>query len=253
MGVVCGVRPWNHCKKWVWMGKGSMKFKITEREEKILRFVLEMKFSSVDQMYEKFFEMEGSTSSRYAYERLQKLVKAGLLSTQKIHTEDKTYYLITQKGYKLIAQKLSEDSLVRPIKRIDSRYFDHDLYVLKCRIFREKTGHASHWISERTLKHQWAVLSGGLSKIYMPDAIYTNKKGEKVAFEFELSTKAKNRYVDKVQKFAHLMKKAGSPFQRALFVAYKKSVFEFLTEATSPYGNVFLVVKYSDFVEKKAG
>jgi DNA-binding PadR family transcriptional regulator len=229
-----------------------MNFKITEREEKILRFVLEMKFSSVDQIYEKFFQLEASKSSRYAYERLQKLVKAGLLSTQKIHTEDKTYYLITQKGHRLIAQALSEDSLVRPIKNIDGRYFEHDQYVLKCRIFREKTGHASQWISERQLKHQWAILSGGLSKIYMPDAIYTNKKGEKVAFEFELSSKGKQRYVDKVQKFAHLIKSRG-PFQRALFVAYKKSVFEFLQEITKPYGNLFLVVKYADFIEKKVG
>lgn len=232
---------------------GSMNFKITEREEEILRFILEMKFSSVDQIYEKFFQWESSTSSRYAYERLQKLVKAGFLFAQKIHTEDKTYYLITPKGYRFLAQRLSDDSLVRPIKAIDGRYFDHDLYVLKCRVFREKTGHASHWISERQLKHQWAILSGGLSKIYMPDAIYTNKKGEKVAFEFELSTKGKQRYVDKVQKFAHLMKGTGSPFQRALFVAYKKGVFEFLTEITKPYGNIFLVVKYSDFVEKKVG
>lgn len=227
-----------------------MNFKITEREEEILRFVLEMKFSSVDQIYEKFFQWEASSSSRYAYERLQKLVKAGFLFPQKIHTEDKTYYLITPKGYKLIAKQLSEDSLVRPIKRIDSRYFDHDRYVLQCRVFREKTGHASHWISERQLKHQWAILSGGLSKIYMPDAIYTNKKGEKVAFEFELSSKDKQRYVDKVQKFAHLIKRERA-FQRALFVAYKKSVFEFLTEITQPYGNIFLVVKYSDFMEKK--
>ena len=74
-----------------------MNFKITEREQEILRFILEMKFASVDQIYEKFFQLEDSKSSRYAYERVQKLVKAGFLVAQKIHTEDKTYYLITLK------------------------------------------------------------------------------------------------------------------------------------------------------------
>ncbi len=227
--------------------KNNMNFKITEREKEILRFILEMKFSSMDQIYEKFFQLDDSTSNRYAYERLHKMVKAGLLSTQKIHTENSTFYLITKKGFRLIEQQLSEDSLVKPIKKIDIRYFDHDFYVLKCRIIREKTGNASHWMSERELKHRWSKLSGGLSKVYMPDGIYTNKTEEKVAFEFELSIKAKARYVDKVQKFAYLMKRPASPFQRALFVAYKKSVFDYLKEITKPYGNMFLVLKYSDF------
>jgi hypothetical protein len=216
--------------------KGVGSFRMTERELELLGFVLEMKFASVPMLFERFYSFEDSSSDRYAYERINLLRKHGYLRACRVYTEAKTYYLATKLAYNLLSSRNPSRTLVKPIDSIDIRYFEHDKHLAFCRIAHEKAGRARDWVSERRLKHDWGSKYNSLARSFMPDAIYTNKQGDRVAFELEISPKGKMRHLKKILQFAHVIQNPQGIFRRVLFVAFSPAVHATLTELTRGYG-----------------
>ncbi|MFH1262731.1 MAG: hypothetical protein V1495_04735, partial [Pseudomonadota bacterium] len=129
--------------------KGPRNIRLTQREIEALRFTLEMKFASVEVLYRKFFKFENSTSSRYAYERVNLLRKHGYLIPIRIHTEWTVYYVGSRLACDVIQSEKPDASIPRPLPGIDIRTFEHDRKVLLCRVAREAIGNAQNWTSER--------------------------------------------------------------------------------------------------------
>jgi uncharacterized membrane protein YdbT with pleckstrin-like domain len=103
-------------------------------------------------------------------------------------------------------------------------------------------------LSERRLKQEWTAASGyRLSREYMPDAIFTNRAGGRVAFELELAPKTRERYAKKVSRFMEVMKSPDGAFKRTLFVACSETVYQMLLSVTRPYQE-FKVSHYEEIV-----
>lgn len=225
-------------------------FRLTAREIELLEFVLDQKFAARNVLYLRFYQAKGSKSSRYAEERLQLLTKHGFLHAKRIYTEPMIVYLASDLAHSIVASLRPERTVSKPTLEIDLRTFEHDKRVTLCRALREKNKEISNWLSERRLKQEWTIANGyRLTREYMPDAIFTNRAGSKVAFELELAPKTRERYAKKVSRFLEVMKSPDGAFKRTLFVACSEPVYQMLLSVTRPYPE-FKVSKFSEIVSE---
>lgn len=128
---------------------------LTQRDLEIISFVCDMKFASLDDIYEKYFKKlkDGtlSKSTWWARQRLNELFKHKYLNRIYSFSERKAYYLGTLKGYLEIVKKCPFSLPTRPIENINFNTFDHDRLLLSIRLDMEKKNEITNWISDRTL------------------------------------------------------------------------------------------------------
>lgn len=226
---------------------------LTERDLEIISFIHEMKFASLDDLHFKFFKLlkDGteSKSQWWARERLSALVKAHYISRIYSFSERKSFYLGSEKGYWTLLNHCPSKLPVKPLEKIDFNTFSHDKLVLKIRLELEKTGQASHWLSDRKL-FQYPELCTNLGEGNQPDAIYTSPNMAKVAFELEISRKSKKRYHDKIRTYAYLLreKRGTQPFNKVHFIVANETVRDLLAEETKIYPQIFKIQLLTDFI-----
>lgn len=226
---------------------------LTERDFEILEFIMDMKFSGIYEVFEKFFRItqlnEIAKSTDWAKKRLFQLEKAKFLKSVKSFSEATRYYTTTFKAYYAIANFKPEVTVTKPNGGFDQRTFNHDRMVLRSRLLMESQGLVTSWLSDRKLRSS-SELSGGLTSLYIPDAIYKLPSGEKVAFELEIAVKGKSRYQDKIKKYVHLMRARDVQhkiFDRVHYVCAKVSVAEHLEKETRIYGDLFKIERLDTF------
>lgn len=219
--------------------------RLVARDFEVIRFLIQMKFSSIEEIHQKFFKLSPtgieSSSLRWARERLATLCELGLVSSEGVAGSGKRYFVAKAKGYHLISRTLHLDGFVKPTGRIDIRTFEHDLAVLRTRLELESESSVTNWISDRELK----VASERLDALrgdYAPDAIYQTPSGEQVALEVEIARKAKIRYQKKIQHYVDTYRDRGSSsfkLSKVHVVCLRKSVFEIWKNKTEIYGSIF--------------
>lgn len=226
---------------------------LSERDLNILEYILDMKFASIQDVFEKFFKVtlsgEEAKSNEWAVRRLQQLSRAGYLKgTHSFSLRDK-FYVATMRAYYAVSRAYPEKEVVKPSMVIDQRTFDHDWLVLRARIMLENKRAASCWISDKRLRSN-QELAGGLTLSKVPDGIFINEKGERVAFEFELSKKPHEVYREKIKKYVSMIRNPMGGvrvFEKVIYVCAREYVYERLRKETQVYGDLFEVVRYSDF------
>jgi len=220
---------------------------LTQRDLEIISFVCDMKFASLDDIYEKYFKKlkDGtlSKSTWWARQRLNELFKHKYLNRIYSFSERKAYYLGTLKGYLEIVKKCPFSLPTRPIENINFNTFDHDRLLLSIRLDMEKKNEITNWISDRTLA-QFPEHCPSIDKTYLPDAIYTTPNGEKVAFELEISRKAKKRYEDKIQSYVNCIREHKDNlnlFKKVVFYVTNESVKELLCNEVRIFKQFFTI------------
>jgi Fe2+ or Zn2+ uptake regulation protein len=118
--------------------------KLTNRDLEILKFVLEMKFVSIEDVYHRFFKVkkngELSKSDWWTRDRVYQLQKHGFLRKLSFYTEARWFYVATEKAYNLLLGKYTGLHFCDPTRKIDIHTFHHDWLVTKCRIELESRG-----------------------------------------------------------------------------------------------------------------
>lgn len=234
--------------------KQTKNVELTQRDFEIIQFIIEMKFSSVDEVFQKFFKVklnsEPAKSQAWAKKRLQQLEKARFLKSMYSFSESTRLYVGTYKGYYALAQIKPLEFLVKPHLGFDQRVFSHDLQVLNCRLQLEESKSGLDWISERKLKSDPQVLKN-LTQLYIPDGVYTSISGQKVAFELEIAIKAKSRYKDKIKKYINIIrseKAEAKLFDRVHYVCAKDTLKSYLIKETRIYGAFFKIETLAEFL-----
>ncbi len=224
---------------------------LTKRDLEILEFVLEMKFSDLKTIHQKFFTVtksgHKSVSDWWARERVGLLKKHGFLTAKRISFSGTSYFLATQLAQMALSNMCEGRSFVQPLDEIDIRTFEHDRLVIEARCALERLGRATKWYSERRLKSE-QYLTLGLARRYQPDAIYVNKLNEPVAFELEIAPKTIDRYEEKIRKYLEIIR-SKKGFRAVLFVTKNDSVFNTLSELTRRYQGEFKVEKLGDLLD----
>lgn len=220
--------------------------RFTERDREILLFLFNMKFAEREDLHQKFFSRlqngERSQSITYAAERISLLKKQNLLFAMKHPLKWSSILLPSLRAYYLISEMCPGEKITKPTRSYDLNTFSHDLKLVKLRLVLEEMLGLTDWISDRQLRAT-PELTGGLSGTYVPDAIYTTPSGEKVALELEISTKAKDRYREKVKRYVYLLRssKEVKPFQRVQFICATEVVKRHLERETKLYPEYFSV------------
>ena len=230
-------------------------FRLTARDLDIIEFVLEMKFSTIEDIHSKFFKYtkqgEKSLCLRWARERVANLVKANFLKVVK-DVCHRTLYIATNKGYLFLKNSRFGRLFSRPLADIDGRTYDHDQKVIQIRTTLEETGKVASWISERQLS-EFDEYRKFLPTEFRPDAIYTNAEGKKVAFELEIARKSKDRYQQKIKRYIQLMLENGEQpiFELVHFVCEKETVLELIKDQTELFQSCFQFNLLSEIIEQK--
>ncbi|MFN7453404.1 MAG: hypothetical protein ACK5RO_01960, partial [Pseudobdellovibrionaceae bacterium] len=129
-------------------------FRMTNRDMDILEFILEMKFSTIEDIHSKFFKFtrsgEQSICLRWCRERVALLIKANFIKPIK-DVCYRTLYIVTQKGYFYLRNSRPEKNYPRALQSVDGRFYDHDQKVIQTRLKLEELGIVKSWISERLI------------------------------------------------------------------------------------------------------
>ena len=218
---------------------------LTQRDYEIITFVSEMKFASLGDIYERFFKvLKDGTESKsdwWARERLLELIKHGFLNRIYSFNERKPYFLGTKKGFYELVRRFPSDFPTRPTETINFNTFEHDKLVLAIRLDMEKNKKCTKWISDRTLA-EFPELCPALDQSYLPDAVIVTPGGEQVAFELEISRKAKKRYAEKIQNYVkciRLNKDSPSIFKKVIFYVTSETVKNLIEAETRIYKQYF--------------
>ncbi len=227
--------------------------KITSRDINILNFILEMKFSTIEDIHSKFFKItrfgEESTSVRWARERIAGLIKLDLIKPL-TQVCNKTLYIISKKGFSFLKNCLPNKVFCKPLLSVDIRTYIHDHTVIQIRNELEGCGLVTDWISERQLAELSSV-NKHLSSEFQPDAIYTTPANHRIAFELEIALKAKSRYKEKIKRYVNLLRSSAVdlPFSHVHFVCAKDSVLGHLKRETELYQEYFKIETLSEFYQ----
>ncbi len=230
-------------------------YRLTERELDVLEFILEMKFSTIEDLHAKFFKVTkwGSTSNSliWAKQRISHLVKTEMLQ---ILTEvcNRPLYVLTQKGYNFLKNSRPSKNYCRPLFDVDGRVFDHDQRVTQVRIALESSGQIKEWTSERQLSEIEEVKKY-LPTEFRPDGIYINSQGQKIAFELEIARKSKERYQQKVKRYIQVMTEGNAQsriFESVHYVCEKQTVLDLVKSETQLYQPLFQFSLEADILNK---
>lgn len=174
--------------------------------------------------------------------RLAEQVNRGLLRPTQPFGQ-RYVYLATPKGWRLACDVLNSDQIPYPASSVNIRTFVHDRYLLTSRVQLEQTSEIEKWISDKMLS-EGANRDFGVSQKQIPDAIIFQNSGLKYALEVEISTKARQRYRDKIRNYVFVMRSRvndSSMFKKVKFICLREPVFKILKYETSLYGNLFEV------------
>jgi hypothetical protein len=210
--------------------------RLTHRDYEIFAFLLEQGFGTLQALYFKFFDARPFAKDplpknfEVTRQRLRLLQRHGFIKTQKVFTESSSLFLLAPLGFSALAQKGDARAFAPPLKTVDFRWYEHDAGITYCRIALEKDKIAKNWICERRMKllshsHNGRVLPRHL----IPDGIFTDVTGQRVAFEFERTRKARGRYQQKMSDYQALIYQGF--FEKVFYVTYESEVAKELLHA----------------------
>lgn len=154
---------------------------LQDRDYKVLRYILEQKFLSREQVTKWFYKTNDVLRNR-----LWELMLSGYLKKEPVALSSKDHFLIAGLGLRALAERGVNG--IRPASSIDIRCYFHDRTVTDIRLLFEDIGLAKDWKSERVLKAE----NGSLKKV--PDGVFLSPAGKRIAFELELVPKENSRY-----------------------------------------------------------
>lgn len=221
--------------------------RLNERDRDIVRFLLQMKFSAIEEIHQKFFRWtlagRESHSLRWARERMNHLKGLGLVTTTSVAASAKQFFVASWKGYQLVLQDARFDSCPKPNGRIDIRTFNHDQVVLRTRLEFEEQNQITNWLSDIELRSgltEFTALRGE----FAPDGIFWTAEGSAVALEVEIATKAKDRYRKKIAHYVDTLRSTElncSRLSKVHVICLRRAAFEFWTSECRIYPNYFLI------------
>lgn len=233
-------------------------FRLTDREKEILKFILEMKFASIDELYFHFFQINRdgteSVSQLYTKERISILKKAGFLDAKRITTENKYYYVGTKLAYDYLKNVTTLDEICEPLNALQAQNFIHDLYVLHSRIILSRSLKIQKWTSEKALIDS-DEFKNVFTREFRPDGLYRDSNNQGVAFELENTLKSKERTIKKIRRYVELLRNESDVrnFDKVHYVCTKPAIFKSIKEHTEAYESFFRIDCFLDLSSPYVG
>lgn len=219
---------------------------LNERDFLIFKFLIEMKFANMEQIFEMFFRSASSSNPKYCANRLSLLKRSSYLLSHKSYDGPANYYTATKKAYAVLMSKgLKDEHLPSAKEEMDHRFFIHDKSLVWLRIYLEKLGLGFSWMSERAIRRKLFLnLSqeersrrNPLADELIPDAIFENKNGKRIFLELENSIKDEIHYEEKLERYEFRIENEDSILSgdKVLYVCTKDPITKRLDEFSETY------------------
>jgi hypothetical protein len=232
----------------------QMDIELQPRDLQILSFILDMKFASKEDLALKFFWDHQAAKEKPSFlrarDRIYKLQLNKFIVPVKFQGESKNYYMGTWKAYYAVNKSEDLEIPCRPSKSPDYQNFHHDRYVLQARLHIEQTKKVRDWISDRRLRH-FPELAGGLRNSQVPDSIFIDLTGKKVAFELEVTRKDNRLYLEKIKRYLQLIRNQ-KLVDQVYYVCLKENVKKLLSDSVKIYGDLFKVQTWTEFISENS-
>lgn len=233
---------------------------LTRRDLEVLEFILEMKFASVDEVFEKFFSKlsgdgEVAASSEWARKRLRQLMDAGYLRTEIGIGMRERVFIPSFKTYHALTNLNSGSMIPKPTRGLDFRTFVHDRELLLLRLKYERELGDVAWISDRRLKQGLAEVYG-IHSIDVPDAIVRLPDFGLVVVELEIAMKSRKRYREKIARYVRLIRdQRAKPVgvRKVIFHCLKPAVVNALQQESKLYSGMIEVIQSASLISVQGG
>lgn len=227
----------------------SPPIEIVDRDLEVLDFILDMKFATAIDIYQKFyarsFTLEPSPNqTRWAKYRLMQLERSGFLRAFAEFGMKETLYVATPRAYYTLNSVYPSESRPKPSIGIDIRTYSHDRELILLRLDYERRVEKICWISDRRLRQNLGE-SLGLNGPDVPDAIVRLPEIGLAAIELEIAQKARSRYKEKIAKYVRLIraqKDKSDGLKKVIYHCLKQHVLEILRDETRIFESFFEVI-----------
>lgn len=209
---------------------------------------------TLEAVYLAFFDSRKSPADPFpkhlevARQRLRYLEKFGFISNRPVPMQSKGVYLLARKGYLALCQRLPERAFTAPPRAVELGTFEHDKAITFVRIALEKSKKAFGWYSEHRIRFEGFAERGNiLPKGLIPDGLFLNSKGERIALEVEPARKARARYERKMNEYRSVIRHG--LIQKVLYVTRRTDIAREILDAARGDENV-LIEHYDHFLSR---
>jgi hypothetical protein len=228
--------------------------RLTSRDYQLFALLLEQGFLTLEAAYLALFDSRKSPSDPFprnlevTRQRLRLLEKWKLIATHPAPMQSKSVYLLARRGYLTLVQKLPERAFAPPPRVVDLGTFEHDKAITFTRIALEKSGKAFGWYPEHRIRFEgFTERRRSLPEGLIPDGLFLNSKGERIALEVEPARKARARYERKMREYRYAMREG--LIQKVLYVTRRPDIAKEILDASRGNENV-LIEHYDHFLSR---
>ncbi len=241
-------------KAFVSRPKPAPSIRLTPRDYLIFALLLEQGFLTLEAVYLAFFDVRLDPSEPFprhlevTRQRLRLLEKRGFVSLCPVPMQGKGVYLLARRGYLTVSQKLPERAFAPPPRTVDLGTFEHDKAITFIRIALEKSKKAFGWYPEHRVRFEgFSHGRNSLPKGLIPDGLFLNSKGERVALEVEPARKARARYERKLREYRSVIR--DGLIQKVLYVTRRPDIAKEILDASRGNENI-LIEHYDHFLSR---
>ena len=228
--------------------------RLTPRDYLLFALLLEQGFLTLEAAYLALFDSRKSPIDPFprhlevTRQRLRLLEKWKLISNYPAPMQSKGVYLLSRKGYQALCQKLPDRAFAPPPRVVDLGTFEHDKAITFIRIALEKSGKAFGWYPEHRIRFEgFTERRKSLPKGLIPDGLFLNSKGERIALEVEPARKARARYERKMRDYHYVMR--DGLIQKVLYVTRRTDIAKEILDASRGNENI-LIEHYDHFLSR---
>lgn len=233
--------------------KTEIHFNPSLKDKKLLKYLLEMKFMTFEQI------QTGFDLAKNEDIHLKSAFAAGFIKSMDPLLKPDSLIIPTLKAYELLKAENPGKDLAMPVKRVFAPAVNHDLKLVDLRMRFEDLGFIERWVSEKSMEEVPYMVrtfqsplgeSGGQG---LPDAYCVKKNGKSYFLELEISKKTMKNYdtrISEYQKILDLKEMKDQGVEGVIFVCSDPAVTDILKEKTKDISNIS-VLPLARYLSKK--
>ncbi|QDK37978.1 hypothetical protein [Bdellovibrio sp. NC01] len=223
--------------------KGVQAEALTKIEIEMLKYILEMRYMTMDQLIRKFYDggkVEGA---------LKRLFDRELIKTKDKELTLESLVLLTLKGREEVVKAYPEKRLPELYSKVFPFRVNHDLHINNLRIRFEELGFLSKYISEEQLRTVPFFLREFKD---LPDAVCMKANGKGYFMEMEISGKGLKQYRERMDLYSKVLKTDEMKQQQiegVIFFCTDEKVMGDIKRALPPDTKNYSVMPYKKYFE----
>ncbi len=175
---------------------------IEKRNLDIIKFLLEQKYATHEQIQTKFFGFAREKQKAYFESALRKLLALEYISIKERADEKVPLIMATAKGHEFLKERAYGKQIPKLTTKIFEPEVRHDLILNDLRVQMENQKLVTKWFSEQSLECEGSLLKDMKD---LPDALILSPSKKGSFLELEISMKGGPRYAARIEEYKKVL------------------------------------------------